>query len=108
MLAESVPPVFNCDCSMRSPLLIVSHILTILSRGTADAQTSVTAFTRFNVVPMTRDTVLRDHTILVADGKITAVGPTRTVRVPPGATRVDGDGTRFILPALADMHTHRA
>ena len=55
---------------------------------------------------MTRDTVLRDHTILVADGKITAVGPTRTVRVPPGATRVDGDGKRFILPALADMHTH--
>jgi hypothetical protein len=48
---------------MRSPLLIVSCILTILARGTANALSSVTAFTRFNVVPMTRDTVLRDHTV---------------------------------------------
>ena len=72
----------------------------------ASAQSSVTAFERFNVVPMTADTVLRDYTVLVADGKITAVGPSRTIKVPKGATRVDGRGTQYIVPALADMHTH--
>src|SRR5687767_9036102 len=99
--------VFDCDYVMRNSLVIISCILSILSRGAAaGAQSGVTAFTRFNVVPMTRDTVLRDHTVVVADGKIIAVGPSRSIRVPSGAARVDGGGTQFILPALADMHTH--
>jgi len=72
------------------------------------AQTTVTAFVHFNVVPMTSDTVLRDYTVLAADGKITVVGPTKTVRVPRGAVRVDGGGRQFLTPALADMHTHTA
>jgi imidazolonepropionase-like amidohydrolase len=76
--------------------------------GTAPvrAQSTVTAFVRFNVVPMTRDTVLSDHTVLVAEGRITAVGPSKTLQVPRGASRVDGGRRQFILPALADMHTH--
>jgi hypothetical protein len=70
------------------------------------AQAPVTAFVHFNVVPMTRDTVLRDQTVLVADGRITAVGASSSVRVPAGAARIDGDARQFIVPALADMHTH--
>jgi len=70
------------------------------------AAQSVTAFVRFNVVPMTTDTVLRDQTVLVADGRIAAVGPSRTVKVPRGAARVDGEAKQFLVPALADMHTH--
>jgi imidazolonepropionase-like amidohydrolase len=87
------------------PNAILAGALLALA-SVASAQGPVTAFERFNVVPMTRDTVLRDHTILVADGKITAVGPSRSVRVPRGATRIDGGGRQFIVPALADMHTH--
>ena len=83
-------------------------IVGALAHGSAAAQSAATAFVRFNVVPMTRDTVLRDQTVLVTDGKITAVGPSKTVRVPRGAARVDGGGTQFLVPALADMHTHTA
>jgi imidazolonepropionase-like amidohydrolase len=66
---------------------------------------STTAITGASVVPMTRDTVLRDMTIVVRDGRIQALGPTRTTQVPAGARRIDGRG-RFVLPGLADMHTH--
>jgi imidazolonepropionase-like amidohydrolase len=85
-------------------IFVASNI--VLLASTASAQSATTAFVHYNVVPMTSDTVLRDHTVLVADGKITAVGPSNTIRVPRGAAQVDGKGTQYLLPALADMHTH--
>lgn len=72
----------------------------------ACAQQPVTAFVNFHVVPMTGDTVLRNHTVLVTEGRITVIGSARGTMVPANATRVDGGGRRYLLPALADMHTH--
>jgi imidazolonepropionase-like amidohydrolase/glyoxylase-like metal-dependent hydrolase (beta-lactamase superfamily II) len=65
----------------------------------------VTAIMGVSVIPMTRDTVLRDQTVLVRDGRIADVGPSGRVRVPQGARRIDGRG-RYLVPGLADMHTH--
>jgi imidazolonepropionase-like amidohydrolase len=70
-------------------------------RGTAVS--GVLAVTNVNVVPMTTDTVIRGATVLVRDGRIAAIG--REVRVPSGARRVNGAG-RYMIPGLADMHTH--
>jgi imidazolonepropionase-like amidohydrolase len=69
-----------------------------LTRGTF-------AITDVAVVPMTKDTVIRDATVLVRDGRIAEVGATRNVRVPAGTRRIDGRG-RYVVPGLADMHTH--
>ncbi|MBC7897198.1 MAG: hypothetical protein H7066_17400 [Cytophagaceae bacterium] len=55
---------------------------------------------------MTSDTVLRNHTVVVAEGRIVSLGPARNALIPANATRVDGGGSRYLLPALADMHTH--
>jgi imidazolonepropionase-like amidohydrolase len=63
------------------------------------------AITDVAVVPMTRDTVIREATVLVRDGRIVEVGATGAVRVPPGARRIDGRG-KYVIPGLADMHTH--
>ncbi|HET8623057.1 MAG TPA: amidohydrolase family protein, partial [Gemmatimonadales bacterium] len=57
------------------------------------------------VIPMTRDTVLAASTVVVRDGRIAAIGPSRTVKVPSGARRIDGRG-KYLIPGLADMHTH--
>jgi hypothetical protein len=59
------------------------------------------------VVPMDRERTLPRHTVVVRDGRIVAVGPTRSTRVPAGAVRIDGRG-RFLMPGLADMHSHLA
>lgn len=69
----------------------------------AAAQT--VAFVDVNVLPMDREAVLEHQTVLVRDGKIAAVGATRNVRVPPGATRVDGRG-KYLMPGFAEMHGH--
>lgn len=71
----------------------------------ADAAASTsTAFVHVNVVPMDRDRVLRDQTVVVADGRIVAVG--HDAAIPKDANVVDGRGTAWLSPGLADMHTH--
>jgi imidazolonepropionase-like amidohydrolase len=63
------------------------------------------AFVHASVVPMDRERVLADQTVVVVDGRITALGPASEVKVPKGALRVDVGG-RYLLPALSDMHVH--
>jgi hypothetical protein len=69
-----------------------------LARGTI-------AITNVNVVPMTRDTLIRDATVIVRNGRIAALGPAGRVTVPAGATRISGRG-KYLIPGLADAHTH--
>lgn len=95
---------------MRTALSITLAV-TAAATTAAPAQTrgalaqGTLAITGVNVVPMTRDTVLRDVTVLVRDGRIAEIGSGRSVRVPADARRVDGRG-RYLIPGLADMHTH--
>ncbi len=63
------------------------------------------AIVNVGVVPMTSDTVLAGSTVLVRDGRIAAVGPSQSIRVPPEARRIDGRG-KYLIPGLADMHAH--
>src|ERR1044072_1982688 len=89
-------------------LALVLLLLTLTSASTARAQgsaSSVTAFEHVNVIPMDRERVLRDQTVLVREGLISEVGDARKVRVPKGALRIEGRG-EYLLPGLVDMHTH--
>lgn len=63
------------------------------------------AFVGVTVVPMDRDRVLEDHTILVDGERITRVGPAADVEIPEGAVRIDGEGL-YLMPGLAEMHAH--
>ena len=48
---------------------------------------------------------LPDQAVLIADGKVAAVGPAGTLMAPAGATVIDGRG-KTILPGLWDSHQH--
>ncbi len=63
------------------------------------------AITDVAVVPMTADTVLTGTTVVVREGRIVAVAPSRSEKLPAGARRIDGSG-KYLIPGLADMHTH--
>jgi hypothetical protein len=73
--------------------------------GNFKAQSSTVAFVHADVVPMDRERVLRDQTVVVVDGRIAALGPASKVKVPRNAVRIDARG-RYLLPALSDMHVH--
>ena len=86
---------------MMSRRAVASSLLLVLVAITAhkNAQSHVQAFVHFNVIPMMADTVLRDYSIVVANGRITNVAPSNRVRVPPGAALLDGGGSQYIVRA---------
>ncbi|MBO9573442.1 MAG: amidohydrolase family protein, partial [Chitinophagaceae bacterium] len=49
--------------------------------------------------------VLPDQTVIVKDGKITAIGAAKKVKIPSGAERINAKG-KYLMPGLGDMHTH--
>jgi imidazolonepropionase-like amidohydrolase len=69
------------------------------------AQQRPVAFVNVTVVPMHTERIVAHQTVVAENGRITALGPVRSVRVPKGAQRIDGR-SRFLMPGLADMHVH--
>ena len=62
---------------------------------------TLTAFVNAHVVPIAAEPF--DGTLLVEDGRITALGP--DVEAPDGAEVVDCEG-RWLLPGFVDAHVH--
>ena len=64
-----------------------------------------TAFVDANVVPMDREGVLADYTVVVSRGRIVDMGPSASVDPPAGAMIIDAGG-KYLMPGLAEMHGH--
>ncbi len=71
---------------------------------TAPAAAQVTAFVGGRVIDGT-GRVIEGATVVVRDGVIAEVGPSASVRVPDGATRVDTTG-KTLMPGLVNAHGH--
>lgn len=71
-------------------------------RGKTD---SIVAFVNVNVIPMDRERVLKDQTVIVRDGRIAEIGDAGRIKAPAGAMQIDGRG-KYLVPGLIDMHTH--
>lgn len=84
--------------------LVAGAAFAALISTTTSAQ-DMTAFVGVNVLPMDRETVLEDQTVLVKDGVITAIGPRKSIKVPRKAERINGKD-KTLMPGLSDMHTH--
>ncbi len=62
------------------------------------------AITHANVITMESSTPLPQHTVVIEDGVIRALAPSATLDVT-GMRVIDGSN-RYVMPGLADMHTH--
>lgn len=58
-----------------------------------------------HVLDVVNRTVLRDHSVRLADGLITDVGPSAGIVAQPDDELVDCGG-RYLLPGLMDVHVH--
>ncbi|MEO8227594.1 MAG: hypothetical protein ABI637_09185, partial [Gemmatimonadota bacterium] len=64
------------------------------------------AFVDVSVLPMGKAEEVHSHqTVLVRRGMILRIGRVDSIHLAPGTHRIDGRG-RFLVPGLADMHTH--
>lgn len=80
-------------------------ILLFALLGTSAVFSQSTAFVGVNVIPMDRERVLANQTVIVKNGMITEIGDAAKVKVPKDAVTVDGKG-KYLIPGLVDMHTH--
>jgi imidazolonepropionase-like amidohydrolase len=88
---------------MQLPALILAMLSCLLLAAPSDAGDF--AFIHVNVVPMDRETVLRDYTVLVSNGVVIKLGPAGKVPIPNSSRRIEGHG-KYLIPGLADMHVH--
>ena len=68
-------------------------------------QEKAIAIVSVNVIPMDKEEVLRDYTVIVRNGRITDLGPSSQLKTPSGAHVVDGKG-KYLVPGWAEMHAH--
>lgn len=66
---------------------------------------AILAITHVNVVDGTGATTRRDQTVIIRGNRIAAVGPFRTLAIPPEAREIPGRG-KYLIPGLWDMHVH--
>lgn len=84
---------------MIAVLVSLAFLLTIPPSPSND---DVLAIEHVHVIAMDRERVLEDRTVLVRGERIESIDARE---IPAGARRVDGRG-KWLIPGLADMHTH--
>lgn len=89
--------------------LNVAHLaIAILASLASVARTEsqpVLVVDHVHVVALATDAVEDDRTVVIEGGRIAAIGEHGKVKVPDGATVIDGTG-KWLMPGLADMHVH--
>jgi cytosine/adenosine deaminase-related metal-dependent hydrolase len=81
----------------------ILFVLILILFGFIAIQAQTVAFVGVNVIPMDKERVLQNQTVLVRDGFIVEIG--KKVKIPKDAQIVDGKG-KYLIPGLVDMHTH--
>jgi len=83
----------------------LSALLGLLVGLEVQAAGATWAIEHARVIPSPTGPVLEDATLVVRDGKVTALGPSATGHVPDGARRVDGTGGT-VLAGYWNVHVH--
>ena len=90
-------------------LLLVPLLLLLFVAPQNPSVSSALVLKHVTLIDVTADqplTALKfDQAIVITGNRITAMGQSESVKVPPGAQIVDGGG-RFVIPGLWDMHVH--
>ncbi len=82
---------------------IATAAILAVTAGTS-AVAEVTAFVGARILPISGDPI-ENGVMLVDDGKILAVGPASSVKIPRGAVSHDVTG-KVLMPGLVDTHSH--
>jgi imidazolonepropionase-like amidohydrolase len=94
--------------SLKYAGVVIATLVAVAIASRAHAQVpapGVIAFTGARVIDGTGAAPIEQATIVVTNGRITAIGPSTTVMPPAGATVVNAAG-KTIIPGLINSHAH--
>jgi hypothetical protein len=98
------PSIASRWASLCAVLASSLAVATTVSAAEARSQSTL-AITHVTVIDATGAAPKSDHTVLIAGGRIIAVGPSNATKAPDGARVVDGKG-KYLIPGLWDLHVH--
>ncbi|MGQ0642672.1 MAG: amidohydrolase family protein [Gemmatimonadaceae bacterium] len=87
--------------ALRSALLALATALPMTAALAAQA----TALRNVTVIDVAAGSHLRDRTVLIDGGRITALGDAGSIALPRGTRVIDGRG-KYLIPGMWDMHLH--
>jgi hypothetical protein len=90
---------------MKTALSILCLLLfaPIFAQELVDSRQREIVIRSVNVIPMEKEEVIPNQTVVIKDGKITAIGS--KVKFGKTALIIDGSG-KYLIPGLAEMHAH--
>ena len=62
-------------------------------------------FLSVNVIPMNKETILPNQTVVVKNGRVTSMGEANKIKYSNNALVIDAKG-KYLMPGLAEMHAH--
>jgi imidazolonepropionase-like amidohydrolase len=87
--------------------LSLTLLLPVFATGADEApkpkSPATTVFLHVNVIPMDRERVLEDQTVVVHGDRIAQIGPSKAIKIPRDASRIDAKG-KYLIPGLTDAH----
>jgi hypothetical protein len=83
--------------------LIVLINIPIIAQEPVDSRQREIVIVSVNVVPMDTERVLENQTVIIKDGRVSAIGP--KLKYGKKALVIDGKG-KYLIPGLAEMHAH--
>jgi imidazolonepropionase-like amidohydrolase len=93
--------------ALAGPLAAQKATLTPNVRKYVSTDSSATAIAIVNVqvIDGTGAPAKKEQTVVISGGKITAVGPAKSVKLPSGAKVINGTGNT-VIPGLVGLHDH--
>jgi imidazolonepropionase-like amidohydrolase len=91
----------------RASAVVLSAVVAVGACGGAEQEADVglTAFVGARILPGDGTAPIENGVLLVRDGRITAVGSSSSVEIPPGAASIDLAG-KTVMPAIVNAHVH--
>ncbi|HEY7161548.1 MAG TPA: amidohydrolase family protein, partial [Acidobacteriota bacterium] len=90
---------------MRTIFVLVVLCCSALLGTPADPPPQDYAFTDVSVIDVANGITVPHQTVTVHKNRITEVGNSGKVDIPPGAIKIDGRGL-YLMPGIVDMHVH--
>jgi imidazolonepropionase-like amidohydrolase len=79
--------------------------IALFSSFIPESDNQITVIQNVNVIPMDREHVLMNHSVIIKNGKIDQIVAASGASYPAKVRVIDGTG-KYLIPGLMDMHAH--
>lgn len=84
---------------------LLASCTTIMAQELVNNSQREIVFKSVNVIPMDQERVMENQTVIIKNGRITALGDAAKVKVSKGALVIDAKG-KYLTPGWAEIHAH--